>query len=207
MFWALLATAVVGLGIKTAGRIIENRAEQERLDVEKRLAQQQAALYTQEALFAEKSAEEVAAMQRERAELTQRETARAGSQLLEQGTAGLATQTAGTAAGGFEEGKSFEAVRQRFEKGFATELAGLMERGQVQSGQLLRQAALTEEVGGLQAQRLRYQAGAAEAQIGLIENQQQWAPWQLWLGIAGDVLGGGMTVATGALELKSLGLL
>lgn len=207
MFAALIALAVVGAGISIAGRIIENKVEQEQLDTEKDLAQRQQELYTQEALFTEKETAEEAAMRREQAALAQRETARASAQMLDQATAGLSTQRAGTATSGFEEGKSFEAVRRRFERGFATELASVQEKGQLQSSQLLRQAALTEEAGSLQAKRLRYNAYAAEQQIGLIETQQKWAPWQLGLGIAGDITNAGFTVATGGLELKSLGLL
>ena len=207
MFWALLATAVVGAAVSIAGRVIENKVEKEKLETEEDLLRRQKELYQEEALFAEKQAEEGAEMQRERAELTQRETARATSMMLDQATAGLSTQRAGTAAAGFEEGRSFEAVRQRFEKGFATELESVLEKGQVQSSQLLRQAALTEEAGSLQASKLRYNAYAAEKQMDLIDVQQKWLPWQTGLGIAGDITNAGFTVATGGLDLASMGML
>jgi len=207
MFWALLATAVIGAGVSIAGRVIEGQVEKEKLKTEEDLMRRQKELYQEEALFAEKQATEGAEMQRERAELTQRETARATSMMLDQATAGLSTQRAGTAAAGFEEGRSFEAVRQRFEKGFATELESVLEKGQVQSSQLLRQAALTEEAGSLQASKLRYNAYAAEKQMDLIDVQQKWLPWQTGLGIAGDITQAGFTVATGGLDLASMGML
>lgn len=207
MFWALLATAIVGAAVSTAGRIIENKVEQEKLETEEDLLRRQKELYEEEALFTEKETAETVAMQREQAEFTQRETARASAQLLDVGTAGLSTQRAGTAAAGFEEGRSFEAVRQRFEKGFATELESVFEKGKLQSSQLLRQAALTEEAGSLQAKKLRYNAYAAEQNIGLLETQQKWLPWQTGLGIAGDITNAGFTVATGGLDLASMGML
>lgn len=196
MFALLIALAVVGTTAAIAGRVIEYQSEKEKLETEKDLAQRQAALFAEEATFEEKASAEQAAMQREQAALARRETARASSQTLEQATAALGTQTARTAAGGLEEGRSFEQVRKRFERGFATELAGIQERGGLQANQLLRQATLTEEAGSLQAGRLRYNQYAALQQEKLIETQQKWAPWGLALGITTDIAQGGFSFAT-----------
>lgn len=161
-----------------------------------------------------------AGLLREEIGVSMTETAIKLAGLGDQAAASLATQTAGTSAGGFAPGASFKAVRARFERGVNTAASSTKLRGDIavkrgELGVLGQELAATQleikaeqtlDQADLNAEALRIQQEAtlagidsAERHLDLLEIQQNAFVPNLVANILTDTVNTGLSFATSGL--------
>ncbi len=201
MFWALLAVAI-GTTVKIVGSIIESKEEEKARELKEEQAAEEAIFLAEAAEFAAIKAETMAGQFEEEAGLVRTETAAKVGELGLSGAEQLASQKAATFARGLEGGSSYEAVRRRFEQRLGTQIGLTSERGTLSAKRLLTQASLTRGGSEIEQQRYELQIAGLGRQLEMLDYQEGIAGWKLGLNIAGDIVSGGVSLATANLLLS-----